>query len=580
MRRRVAARALAGLLLVLASLPGAASAAPVALEAEGNLEGIACPSTAQCTAVDSGGQELTFDPLAPGEPRPTRIDAGDSSEEGHSFGQVPLACPTITQCTAVDAKGYEVTFDPVSPASGGLVLIDAGSGSQSLACPIAVRCVDVDSRGRAVIFDPRAPEDATRITLDSGFELEGVACPSNTQCSAVDSGGRELTFNPASPGSVAPVRIDRHPLSTVVCASVSRCVALGESGHAVSFDPLSTESPTVSRLDADGLACPSASQCTAAGGGGEYFTFNPSSRGPFAGKTLDIITLTAVACPSPRQCTAIDFLGRELTFDPSVPAISKGRLRGVSERAAKLSFTLTAGTSDTPLKSITIRLRHGLILSRSARSLAAGIMVTGNRRRLAFTTTIAHGTLAIALHAPVPRVHVRISFPALAVTRALAEGVTTETVRALTVNVGATATVGPTTRFALSFDLAARRPLHLGIGPHARARLLEIAKREAARNGEHDPYDIQAVRTTVGLVDRLTRTGSGPRRNEPAYYVALRGSFTCRRCSRPPGMRSPSGSVVTLELPVALGQDGWRGFGLSDRYPPLRRLGVPVVLRP
>ena len=38
---------------------------------------MACPSTSQCTAVDDSGQQVTFDPTAPGAPTPTTIDGSN-----------------------------------------------------------------------------------------------------------------------------------------------------------------------------------------------------------------------------------------------------------------------------------------------------------------------------------------------------------------------------------------------------------------------------------------------------------------------------------------------------------------------
>ena len=50
----------------------------------GLLRDIACPSTHQCTVLDSSGEELTFDPTLPGMPTPVSLDS--------SAGVLALVC--------------------------------------------------------------------------------------------------------------------------------------------------------------------------------------------------------------------------------------------------------------------------------------------------------------------------------------------------------------------------------------------------------------------------------------------------------------------------------------------------------
>jgi len=55
-----------------------------------------------------------------------------------------------------------------------------------------------------------------------------------------------------------------------------------------------------------------------------------------------------------------------------------------------------------------------------------------------------------------------------------------------------------------------------------------------------------------------------------SYLIAERGHFICQACSVPLGAKPPTGSVLTLVVDSANGQV--TDFGLSKRYPPLRRL--------
>jgi hypothetical protein len=136
----------------------------------------------------------------------------------------------------------------------------------------------------------------------------------------------------------------------------------------------------------------------------------------------------------------------------------------------------------------------------------------------------------------------------------------------------------------LTFNLAARRPLRLGIPGHVRAELLKIAEHAAAASGDRHPYDIEAVRTTHGLAQPLLEGGDRsepPSKSAPVYVIAMRGHFRCGRCTHPSGVRTPSGTIITLELLAPLRAFGGSAFGLGTMpYPNLRALGIPVRLGP
>src|ERR1700735_4496024 len=86
--------------LPAASLAQLSWSKPAAIDHNGHqgLGSVACPSAAQCTALDFSGQQVTFDPASPGTPTPTAID---------SDGLSGVACPSATQCTAIDFVGQD-----------------------------------------------------------------------------------------------------------------------------------------------------------------------------------------------------------------------------------------------------------------------------------------------------------------------------------------------------------------------------------------------------------------------------------------------------------------------------------------
>jgi hypothetical protein len=89
--------ALAMIAVLMFAVSAWAAPSPTAVDGSSTLLGVACPAAGQCTAVDSGGREVTFNPTAPSGPAPTTIDANNSL--------TAVACPSVSQCTAVDNYG-------------------------------------------------------------------------------------------------------------------------------------------------------------------------------------------------------------------------------------------------------------------------------------------------------------------------------------------------------------------------------------------------------------------------------------------------------------------------------------------
>ena len=285
----------------------------------GNLAGVACPSGSQCTAVDSYGRRVTFDPTAPGTPTPATIDGG------HALRAV--TCPSASQCTAIDYSGQQVTFDPSAPDYPTPTTIDSGTTTLlGVACSSVSQCTAVDSAGGQVTFNPSAAATPTPVTIDSGRVLGGVACPSGSQCTAVDYSGGMVTFDPNAASAPAPITIDSgNALSAVACPSATQCTAVDYYGLQVTFDP--TKSTALAPITIDSghplyaVACPSVSQCTAVDDLERMVTFNPTGSGAPTPITIDSgSALSGVACASVSQCTAVDSAGGEVTFNPTAAA--------------------------------------------------------------------------------------------------------------------------------------------------------------------------------------------------------------------------------------------------------------------
>jgi hypothetical protein len=234
-----------------------------------SLSSVSCPTTSQCTAVDlTGGHQVTFDPASPSTAHLTTIGA-----TGPFNSLRGVACPSVTRCVAVKDGGSEITFNPQSPPNvAGGTAAGAAGGLRAIACPATNYCAAVSDRGELVTFDPGvAGFSVTTISpgaLGSGNQMEGIACPSTTQCTAVDTSGYVLTFNPSSPGTPARVPVGSIRLWGIACPAVNLCVAADNGGAAVEGNPTNASSwtavplhPTRGQL---AVACSSASQCVTA----------------------------------------------------------------------------------------------------------------------------------------------------------------------------------------------------------------------------------------------------------------------------------------------------------------------------
>jgi hypothetical protein len=364
MRTLSAVGVVVSLLFVLAgmSIVGAPRAvAQTVLSLSQPLWRVSCPSISQCTAIDTGGREFTFDPLNPDTPSPTTIDPA-----GELF---TLACPSTSQCATLDEAGSEVAFDPAAPGNSSPTSIDSTGGFRELACPSASQCTAIDRSGAEVTFDPLSPRPSSPIAMQPPGEHErgaALACPTSSQCTAVDPSGREFTFNPLVAGTTTTGVVDHASfcghdcpegyVNAVACPSIRQCTAVDNASREVTFDPTAPGSPTVTYIHEypviyptngfTAVVCPSIRQCTAIDAEHEV-TFDPTAPGSPTTAMIDSTgSLSSLSCPSPAQCTAVDgYGGVEVTFDPNSPASAT---RAVVESPGPGSGPSSPGSSPPP----------------------------------------------------------------------------------------------------------------------------------------------------------------------------------------------------------------------------------------
>lgn len=380
---------------------------PVAVDHDSNnqLGWVACPSQSQCTAIDLGEREVTFNPASPGTPTPVAID-----NAGNLNG---LACPSVSQCTVVDTAAREVTFNPTAPGTPTPVAID-NNALLGPACPSVSQCTAIDTFDNEVTFNPVNPGTPTPRRIDSdGNVTTGIACPSVSQCTNVDIAGssvaHEVTFNPTNPGSPTPSTIDNDPyyagVSGIACPSTAQCTVVDPYGREVTFNPTNPGAPTptpIANTSLTGIACPSTTECVAVDNQGHVLEGNPESSAPWSSRQVATTKLDAVACPSTTECVAVDnqghmYAGRARSAAAGGLALTPVRISAVAGRPVRqtVAYFVVAASRRHPVRASQFRasVAWGDGTSSTAVVKASGRVPAGfrgPRRVLEFEVDAAH----------------------------------------------------------------------------------------------------------------------------------------------------------------------------------------------
>jgi hypothetical protein len=359
------------------------------------LNDVACPSASQCTGVDDGGAEITFNPQSPGTPSPVRLEAG------HALPAV--ACVSITQCTALDDTGNELTFNPQSPGTPSPTSIDSNRGLD-LTCPTSNQCTAIDTAGQQVTFFPLSRSEFPPHPIDTGAQLAAVACRTSTGCVAIDENGGAVEGDPRGTGAWTAVPVAGGALSAVQCPSPTECVAVEASGDVFTGTngPLPPTPGTWRRPSISGtpeqtktlIASPGAwsggptsysyqwERCTSggrrcaaiAGAVGRTRVLTTADVGHRLRVLVDAYNITGGG-PTQRSAPT-------RTVRPVVSlALKQGSLAGVAGGAPRLALKLALPTGSPPLRTVTISLPRGVNVSHARRH---AIHVVGTHRHLRF----------------------------------------------------------------------------------------------------------------------------------------------------------------------------------------------------
>src|SRR6202521_6152184 len=280
------------------------------------LDGVSCPTSSMCVAVDSAGNVLTSTNPTGGTAAwtVTNVDTANPMSG--------VSCPTTTFCVATDGAGNVVssTNPTGGPTAWTVTNLANNAPLEAVSCPSSALCVAVDQNGDVITStNPTGGTAAWSLAHVISFnQLNAVSCPTSSLCVAGDGSGDVVTSTNPTGGAAAWTVTnvdDTAPMSGVSCPTSSLCVAVNYNGDAVtSTNPIGGSAAwavTPLALNGlDGVSCPSAGFCVAvAEWSGDVVTSTNPTGGSASWTAAGVDgtnSLSGVSCTSVALCVAVD----------------------------------------------------------------------------------------------------------------------------------------------------------------------------------------------------------------------------------------------------------------------------------
>lgn len=396
-----------------------------------------------------------------------QIDGTTTSSDGTStaYTRLPTSCALATTTLSVD------TFTPSHAGSAtGAVTTVAGGGADSFtptgcsALPFtptmsATATKDASDLGVdfvSTITQPAGQAAASSITLDVPADTLGP----NLLAAAVQFGdvvGSATAVSPLLPFPlVGAVTLTGTVASPALTIGFPKPVPLTLTGsvdivhNSVTFAnlpdvPLSALAVTINGGPGalyDTTCQQPTATLTGSLTGQNGLTVAPTAKFTIAGcPTTTPVLAVPPTTTTPTVTTPSGAAGKQ-----TPPKLSHGSLSGLGSGTAKLSFTLTAGSSK--LSSFTVSLPGGLSFDR--RTFKRGVSIAGASVR---SLALSGGKLTVTLRAGASRVTVKLSAKAIAEVPALRRRVKSKKVRTLTAAVVARTQAGTATPLKLTLHV-------------------------------------------------------------------------------------------------------------------------------
>jgi hypothetical protein len=365
------------------------------------VQGLSCPSTSFCAAIDVNGDMVTFNGGVWGAPAPESLQGGQILQA--------ISCTSASFCAGIDGNEDAYVYNGQGWSAPSKLTTDPGDDGTvtSVSCGSSTFCVavggytsdesftyDGGTWGPADTFYTSAGADTTYATtiscagnLCAAGDFKGqlftlsvgvwsgptptvtnhtifsVSCGAGLFCVA-SADGSTFAFN----GGVWSAATSSPPIMTLACVDAAFCEGLAGEG-ASTYDG-SSWGTLVSDVNGPAVSCATATFCVAAGAAGAVFTYSGGSSGttpPASGKPGSA-TLTGVAVSGTTASIVLSCRGAAgahcvgtVTERAKLRVRVGGHYRTRTETLASGAYALTAG------KRATVRLK----LDRSGRNALA-----------------------------------------------------------------------------------------------------------------------------------------------------------------------------------------------------------------
>lgn len=308
------------------------------------INGISCPSTSLCVAVDNNGNVVTSADPAGG--------AGTWTVSNITTGFIEaVSCPSVSLCVAVDGAGnVHWSTNPNGGATAwSSASVNPGLELRAISCPTVTLCVAGADSGKVMwSTNPTGGPTAwtpADIEGPSFFTEFSISCPTTTLCVAANDNGEVWTTPTPTGLAGAWTKTTANPGGTVglamSCPTETFCALSNDSGeYNTTVNPTGGAAAwTVSSLGfftiLYGVSCPTASLCVSVDNGGNARTStNPTGgAGTWTPEALGVGGLFAISCPSANFCVAASnsgdvVVGVRATLSVNVAGTGTGSVSG------------------------------------------------------------------------------------------------------------------------------------------------------------------------------------------------------------------------------------------------------------
>jgi hypothetical protein len=289
----------------------------------GAFDGIACPSTSLCVAVDHDGNVVTSThPAAETSAWSATHAEGAATYFGGGAGGI--SCTSAPLCVAIAGPGDIITStDPTGGADAWANASIDTAPLDGISCVSSGLCVAVDADGYVLTStDPASGSPWTETHVDGKNAIEAVSCSSASLCVATDTKGNVLvSTDPLGEASAWTIsHVAENELYSVSCVASELCLAGGpdQGQSVVSTNPTGGASSwsVLEGVDGTGgVSCATATVCIAGRydtNGGLDASSDPTDDSSWAENEaggLGDRVVAAVSCPSISLCVALDTEG-------------------------------------------------------------------------------------------------------------------------------------------------------------------------------------------------------------------------------------------------------------------------------